>query len=101
MPRPIRDHNNIEIAIADGFEGSPLTHAQGLYVVTGAPLAADNKTYDFRLRDKTRGEETRFNGLLKRHYGVFTHQAGGSPIPAVQTSHVKSVAEILADDTFE
>lgn len=101
MGRPVRDHNNIEIAIADGFEGSPLTHAQGLYEVTGAPLAADNKTYDFRLADKTKDLVLRFNGLLKRHYGVFTHQPGGSPIPAALTSHVKSVAEILADDTFE
>ncbi len=101
MGRPVRDHDNIEIGIADGFEGSPLTHAQGLYVVTGAPLAADNKTYDFRLPDKTRDLALRFNGILKRHYGVFTHQPGGSPIPAVQTTHVTSVAEILADDTFE
>lgn len=101
MGTPVRDHNNIQINIADGFEGSPLTHAQGLYVVTGAPLADDNKTYDFRLRDKTRGLETRFNGLLKRHYGVFTHQAGGSPIPAPRVTHVVSVADILADDTFE
>lgn len=101
MPTAVRDHNNIQIDIADGFEGSPLTHAQGLYVVTGAPLADDNKTYDFRQRDKTRGLETRFNGLLKRHYGVFTHQPVGSPIPAVQVSHVRSVAEILADDSFE
>ena len=99
MSRTLRDHNNTEITIAEGVEGSPATHPEGLYVVTGAPLAADNKTYDFRLPIKTLDLVTRFNGLLKRHYGVFTHQPAGSPLPAQQVSHVANVAELLAADT--
>jgi hypothetical protein len=84
MTRLVRDHNNIELSISEGE--SP--HVEGIYALSGAPLAADNRNYNL---DPTIGgaDRVRLNGLLKRHYGIY--------VPA--NCHVANVAEILAADT--
>ena len=84
MTRPVRDHNNIELTIVEG--GSP--HTEGIYAVSGAPLAGDNRNFNLN-GDSNGSERVRLNGLLKRHYGIYT--------PA--NCHVANVAELLAADT--
>ena len=83
MTRLIRDHNNIELTLADV---SPRT--EGTYTLSGAPLGGDNRIFNL-VGDKNGFDRIRLNGLLKRHYGVY----------ATVPCHVANVAELLAADT--
>ncbi len=78
----VRDHNNTEITIADI---SPRT--EGTYTLSGAPLTADNRQWNL-VGAKAGFDRIRLNGLLKRHYGVYS----------TTNRHVRNIAELLAED---